>query len=227
MPYQSSTYQVASDLCAASVAEAVACVFFAPAEALKNNAQMIQSISSKLPASANVQSHRASGVQFASIQAFKKFKNIRQLWSGYFALLAHHLPYTAIQMPLYEGLKGHIAQSAIARRSLFPSDKSSDGKHYQVVGSATIASVSGAISGGVAAVLTAPTDMLKTRVNLDAHDQNLPQNSRIMHAARSIFITEGFRGFFRGCGINIFMGIVGSGMWLGLYEGTKSWLSYD
>ncbi|KAJ5216147.1 mitochondrial carrier domain-containing protein [Penicillium cinerascens] len=226
MPYQPSTYQVASDFCAASVAEAVACVFFAPAEALKNNAQMIQSISS-VPASANSQSHRASGVQFASIQAFKKFKNIKQLWSGYFALLAHHLPYTAIQMPLYEVLKGHMAQSTITRPFLLPSDKSPDRKYSQVVGSAMIASVSGAISGGIAAVLTAPTDMVKTRVNLDAPNQNLPQKSRIMHAARNIFITEGFRGFFRGCGINIFMSIVGSGMWLGLYEGTKSWLSYD
>lgn len=90
--------------------------------------------------------------------------------SLYFALLAHHLPYTAIQMPLYEALKGHVAQSAITKRFLLPSDKSPDRKNSQVVGSATIASVSGAISGGIAAVLTAPTDMLKTRVNLDASE---------------------------------------------------------
>ncbi|KAJ5661951.1 uncharacterized protein N7477_009567 [Penicillium maclennaniae] len=224
-PHQTSSYGVISDLCAASVAEAVACVFLAPAEALKNNAQMIQSTSLKAPTS-TTQGHKRASVRSASIQAFKKFKSVRQLWSGYFALLAHHLPFTAIQMPIYEILKNHISQSVTFQRTLLSRTSDIDVKHYQVINSVTNAAASGAMAGGIATVLTAPTDMLKTRVNLDASDQSFPQKSRIMHAARNIFATEGFRGFFRGCGINIFMGVVGSGVWLGLYEGTKTWLSH-
>lgn len=226
MPYQPSTYRVLSDICAASVAEAVACVFFAPAEALKNNAQMIQSTSTKI-SSYSSQSHYNTSSRSATVQAFKKFKNVRQLWSGYFALLAHHLPYTAIQMPIYEILKDHMSQLAASQRSLLSSAHEIDMKQYQIINSATNAAASGAIAGGIATVLTAPTDMLKTRVNLDASDQSIPQKNRIMHAVRNIFATEGFRGFFRGCGINIFMGVVGSGVWLGLYEGTKTWLSHE
>ena len=225
MPHQTGSYGVISDFCAASVAEAVACVFFAPAEALKNNAQMIQSTAVKTPTSAS-QDHKKRSSQSATIQAFKKFKSVRQLWSGYFALLAHHLPYTAIQMPIYEILKDRMSQSVFFQRQLLFSTSDIDVKHYQVINSATKAAASGAIAGGIATVLTAPTDILKTRVNLDASDQSIPQRNRIMHAARDIFATEGFRGFFRGCGINIFMGVVGSGMWLGLYEGTKTWLSH-
>ncbi|KAJ5136656.1 hypothetical protein N7448_005210 [Penicillium atrosanguineum] len=225
MPHQTSSYRVFSDFCAASVAEAVACVFFAPAEALKNNAQMIQSTSTKFPTSAS-QSHQKASPQSATVQAFKKFKNVRQLWSGYFALLAHHLPYTAIQMPIYEILKDHMSQSVILQRSLISTTRDMDMKHSQVINSATNAAASGAVAGGIATVLTAPTDMLKTRVNMDASDQSILQRNRIMHAARSILAAEGFRGFFRGCGINIFMGVVGSGVWLGLYEGTKTWLSH-
>jgi hypothetical protein len=201
--------------------------FLRPAEALKNNAQMIQSISSKVPASTTSQKNSSSSIRFASVQAFKKFQNIRQLWSGYFALLAHHLPYTAIQMPIYEVLKGYFAQSTITRQPLLHNCQESDKKYYQIVTNATNASVSGAIAGGIAAVLTAPTDMVKTRVNLDAPDQSLPQSNRVLNAARSIIATEGLRGLFRGCGINIFMGVVGSGVWLGLYEGSKTWLSYE
>jgi solute carrier family 25 S-adenosylmethionine transporter 26 len=226
MPYQPRTYGVLSDLCAASVAEAVACVFFAPAEALKNNAQMIQSTYTKVPSS-STQSHDNTSSRSATIQAFKKFKNVKQLWSGYFALLAHHLPYTAIQMPIYEILKTHMSQLAVSQRSLLSNVHEIDMKQYQIINSATNAAASGAIAGGIATVLTAPTDMLKTRVNLDASDQSIPQKNRIMHAARNIFATEGLRGFFRGCGINIFMGVVGSGVWLGLYEGTKTWLSHE
>ncbi|KAJ6127185.1 hypothetical protein N7523_002797 [Penicillium sp. IBT 18751x] len=224
-PHQTSSYGVISDLCAASVAEAVACLFFAPAEALKNNAQMIQTTSLKAPKS-TTPGHKRASVQSASIQAFKKFKSVRQLWSGYFALLAHHLPFTAIQMPIYEILKDHISQSVTFQRTLLSRTSDIDVKHYQVINSVATAAASGAMAGGIATVLTAPTDMLKTRVNLDASDQSLPQKGRIMHAARNIFATEGFRGFFRGCGINIFMGVVGSGVWLGLYEGTKTWLSH-
>lgn len=225
MPHQTSSYRVLSDFCAASVAEAVACVFSAPAEALKNNAQMIQSTALKTPTSAS-QGHKKRSAQSATIQAFKKFKSVRQLWSGYFALLAHHLPFTAIQMPIYEMLKDHMSQSVLVQQPLLSRTSDIDLKHYQVINSATNAAASGAIAGGIATVLTSPSDMLKTRVNLDASDQSIPQRHRIMHAARNILATEGFRGFFRGCGINIFMGVVGSGVWLGLYEGTKIWLSY-
>ncbi|KNG83257.1 hypothetical protein ANOM_008267 [Aspergillus nomiae NRRL 13137] len=227
--HESSSAQVFSDFCAASVADLAACAVFAPADALKHNAQMIQS--QQPDASSHVAGGETGGVaQKATQLAFKKFINPRQLWNGYPALVAHSLPVSAIQMPLYEALRCRISEYRFGVREEGSGRLRDYGKkqvHLTIGEAASTAAISAAVSGSVASVLTAPMDMVRTRIMLDAADTTAPQKKRMINAVREIIRTDGPRGLFRGCAVNTFMAAVGSGLYFGLYESTKWWLSSD
>ncbi|KJK61447.1 Mitochondrial carrier protein [Aspergillus parasiticus SU-1] len=218
-----------SDFCAASVADLAACGVYAPADALKHNAQMIQSY--QPDASARVAGGRVGGVaQKATRLAFKKFINPRQLWSGYPALVAHSLPVSAIQMPLYETFRYRISEYRFGDREKVLERSRDYGKkqaHSTIGEAAATAAISAAASGGIASVLTAPMDIVRTRIMLDAADTTAPQKKRMINTVREIIRTDGPRGLFRGCAINTFMAAVGSGLYFGLYESTKWWLGSD
>ncbi|KAF5865183.1 hypothetical protein ETB97_005087 [Aspergillus alliaceus] len=227
---ESSSAQFISDLCAASAADLAACVVFAPADALKHNAQMIQS--AQPDASGRVARARPGGIaQKATTLALQKFINSpRQLWSGYPALVAHSLPLSAIQMPLYEVFKHHITDYRFGARERAletPRDYGTKKTHMTIGEASTTAALSAAVAGGIASVLTAPMDVVCTRIMIDAADTNAPQKKRIANAAREIIRTDGLRGLFRGCAIHSFMLAAGSGLYFGLYEGTKYWLNSD
>ncbi|KAE8163087.1 mitochondrial carrier domain-containing protein [Aspergillus tamarii] len=227
--HKSSSAQIFSDFCAASVADLAASGVYAPADALKHNAQMIQSHQSD--ASAHVAGGKIGGVaQKATRLAFKKFINPKQLWSGYPALVAHSLPVSAIQMPLYETFRSRMSEYRLRTREEVLERPRGYGKkqvHLTLEEAAATAAISAAVSGGIASVLTAPMDMVRTRIMLDAADITVPQKKRMINAVREIVRTDGPRGLFRGCAINTFMAAVGSGLYFGLYESTKWWLGSD
>ncbi|KAF7595036.1 hypothetical protein BBP40_007439 [Aspergillus hancockii] len=181
--HDSNSAQVFSDMCAASVADLAACVVYAPADALKHNAQMIQSDHASGPASGK----KLGGITLKATRlALKKFIHPRQLWSGYPALI----------------------DLAITEAGM-------------------VAATSAAVAGGIAGVLTAPMDLVRTRIMIDASDTNAPQENRIINAVREILRADGAKGLFRGCAISSFMLAVGSGLYFGFYEGTKCWLNSD
>lgn len=218
------------NLCAASIAEGVACLVYAPADALKHNAQMIEPHHGNAP---GIAVQRRIGVisNNATSLAFKKFSTLKQLWGGYAALLAHSLPLSAIQMPLYEALRHHIAGRRLRRSEkdsssdLLLSDERSMGLNMNLMDTAVIAAQSAGIAGAIASILTAPMDIVTTRIMIDAPVTSEPQGKRIVNVVREIVRTEGLKGLFRGCGINCSMIAVGSGLYFGLYEAGKFWLN--
>ncbi|OGM44922.1 mitochondrial carrier protein [Aspergillus bombycis] len=222
--HESSSARLFSDFCAASVADLAACAVFAPADALKHNAQMIQSHQPDA-------SPRVGGVaQKATRLAFKKFINPKQLWNGYPALVAHSLPMSAIQMPLYEALRCRIFEYRFGAREEGSERLRDYGRkqaHLTIGEAAGTAAISAAVSGCIASVLTAPMDMVRTRIMLDAADTTAPQKKRMINAVREIIRTDGPRGLFRGCAVNTFMAAIGSGLYFGLYESAKWWLRSD
>ncbi|KAI6713033.1 hypothetical protein JHW43_004404 [Diplocarpon mali] len=136
---------------ASASAELVSCFILTPAEVLKQNAQMIRKPTS------------SSGVKTAfqpsvSLQALKQFKRPSQLFRGYTALAARNLPFTAMQFPMFEHLKESI-KAYREQNGTYSGD---------LIETALMTAVSAGCAGSVAAVITTPVDVVKTRIMLSA-----------------------------------------------------------
>ncbi|RPA91083.1 mitochondrial carrier [Choiromyces venosus 120613-1] len=155
----------------------------------------------------------------ASIRAFQRI-GVRNLWRGYGTLVGRNLPFTAMQFPVFEALK----------KRLIP--VGSRGVKDVAVG----AGLSAGIAGSIAAVLTTPIDVVKTRVMLSAGVKDTTKLEEVIEAkkqgrgssvkdvVREVVKEEGFKGFWRGGALRGVWALVGSGLYLGSYEGAKVWL---
>ena len=99
----------------------------------------------------------------ATLQTLAKFRsNPFALWRGYTALAGRNLPFTALQFPMFERLREGI-KAYRARRGL------SSGGIWE---SGWITAVSAGAAGSVAAVVTTPVDVVKTRIMLAAGESS-------------------------------------------------------
>lgn len=170
---------------ASGTAEMASCLVLTPAEVIKQNAQMIRSGSDSDPA-------RSGGWRNStSVQAFHKLAApgdaggpARRLLTGYTALVARNLPFTALQFPIFEALRRRIWESRDRRANATQTVK--DGQHgiagvERKVEQGAVArglleiglvnGASAALSGAVAAVVTSPADTVKTRMMLFSGDE--------------------------------------------------------
>jgi solute carrier family 25 S-adenosylmethionine transporter 26 len=139
---------------ASSIAELVSCAILTPAEVIKQNAQMVDS-------------SKASSTN-ATIQTLSKFRsNPLALWRGYTALAGRNLPFTALQFPMFERLREEVGVYR-ENRGL---------KTGTLLESGLITAVSAGTAGSIAAVITTPIDVIKTRIMLAAADSS-PQDSQ-------------------------------------------------
>ena len=134
---------------ASSIGELVSCLILTPAEVLKQNAQMVQK-----SASASAQAFDGN----ATIQALRKFNKPSRLWRGYTALVARNLPFTAMQFPMFEHLKKNIL--------MYREQKGTSSGTLLEKG--TVTAISAGAAGSIAAVITTPVDVVKTRIMLSA-----------------------------------------------------------
>ncbi|KAK5221963.1 hypothetical protein LTR72_006219 [Exophiala xenobiotica] len=221
VPANSSIYlpQPAQHALASSGAELVSCAILTPAEVLKQNAQMLSS------------GKKGS----TSLQVFKTFrKQPAKLWRGYTALAARNLPFTGLQFPVFESLKTYFMARRKARKGA-PVDG--------ILERASITAMSAGIAGSGAAWVTTPIDVVKTRIMLAASVDDPPPkqetkgkpSSFLMHGiqssrksgfavAKEILNTEGVRGLFRGALLRGCWTALGSGLYLGCYEGGRFYL---
>ncbi|RDW66283.1 mitochondrial carrier protein-like protein [Coleophoma cylindrospora] len=223
---------------ASAVAELVSCFILTPAEVLKQNAQMFRQSSN------SAQMGRANLFQQSSVtlEALKHFKKPTQLWRGYGALAARNLPFTAMQFPLYEHLK-------IKLKSRREKQSKSTGSLMET---AVITAVSAGSAGSLAAVITTPIDVVKTRIMLSAAGEgsaaNAPKevneakgigqsltflarrNGGVkksgFEVAQEVFAEAGMKGLFRGAILRAVWTALGSGLYLGVYESGKMWLGH-
>jgi solute carrier family 25 S-adenosylmethionine transporter 26 len=156
-----------------------------------------------LKQNAQVLTREPGGVN-TTIAAFRNLKSMKDLWSGYGALVARNLPYTALQFPVFEMLKARWIT-----------------KEMGVTEWATWAGVAAGSSGSVAAVLTTPVDVIKTRIMLAAGEQ---RNVKVGEVVKEVLRKEGFHGLWRGGALRAVWTFAGSGLFLGTYEGSKLWL---
>lgn len=222
------------DSASSSVAELVSCFILTPAEVLKQNAQMVRK-------PAHGDKSRTSVFQpSATMQALKTFQKPSQLFRGYTALAARNLPFTAMQFPMFEHLKlkakDYRKEKGIATGTIMET--------------ATITGLCAGAAGSIAAVITTPVDVVKTRIMLSAAGTDSEKDAKQMgnqartkeksvealakekggmkktslQVAREIVKEGGVKGLFRGGALRGVWTALGSGLYLGVYESGRVWL---
>ncbi|KAJ4380852.1 hypothetical protein N0V86_004214 [Didymella sp. IMI 355093] len=216
---------------ASSLAELVSCAILTPAEVIKQNAQMVSSSDS----STN-----------ATMQTLRRFQsNPLALWRGYASLAGRNLPFTAMQFPMFErlkqGIKEYRDEKGLTRGT--------------IVESGVITAFSAGSAGAVAAVVTTPVDVLKTRIMLSAAEgessESAPKSGRsngtgknglvdalgesvkksrrgqkgTWQITQDIVQEQGYKGLWRGGALRAVWTFVGAGLYLGAYESGRVYLA--
>lgn len=179
------------------------CMVLAPAEVIKQNAQMIR-------ASSGGSSSRGASTSLQALRQLGGPGAPRRLFTGYTALVARNLPFTALQFPMFEHIRTRLWES----RPGAPGDAG-------LLETGVISGVSAGSAGALAAWITTPTDVVKTRMMLSAGDGRRPGAWAV---SRQVYDQQGIRGFFRGALLRSGWTLLGSGLYLGTYNVAKVWL---
>ncbi|KAI8624596.1 mitochondrial carrier [Xylariaceae sp. FL1651] len=179
-------------MAAASLGEVAACAVRVPTEVVKQRAQAGQHGGSSAGAlRAIVGQYGTSG--FAGVW--------RELYRGWGITVMREVPFTVIQFPLWEAMKGW------SRRR-----KQGGGGSGVIEVSAGESALYGSISGAVAAGITTPLDVLKTRVMLSKERES------VVTVLRDLFANHGVRPFFAGIGPRVMWISAGGAIFLGSYQ---------
>ena len=194
-PYVNGSSQEAGvHILAASLGEIAACAVRVPTEVVKQRAQAKQHPSS-LSAFTFILRQRASH-GFAHVW--------RELYRGWGVTVMRELPFTMIQFPLWEAMKKWSLQQ---RQPPRPADVT-----------AAESAVYGSISGAIAASLTTPLDVLKTRMMLS------PIRVGALTMTARIWTSEGGMAFLSGIGPRTLWISIGGAVFLGSYQWASNLL---
>ncbi len=220
-------------------AELVSCAILTPAEVLKQNAQ--------------VWNGSRDGKRVGSSPTMEVLRQFRSqptnLFRGYTALAARNLPFTGLQFPMFEHLKGYFLERRRRKKLQRRDDEERKGEVSKeevevdgILERAYITAFSAALAGTGAAWITTPIDVLKTRIMLAAGEETKHQEPKpnphsldrtssppaarqsALALTRQILQTEGVRGMFRGALLRSLWTAFGSGLYLGCYEAGRHYL---
>lgn len=180
-------------MAAASAGEVAACAVRVPTEVVKQRAQAGQ-FSSSMAALMGILSQR-SAIGLVGVW--------RELYRGWSITIMREVPFTVIQFPLWEGLK----RWSLAR---------SKGERTRV--SAPESALFGSMAGAVAAGVTTPLDVLKTRLMLAR--ERVPATEMLAKILRD----SGPRAFFAGIGPRVMWISIGGAVFLGSYQWASNQL---
>ena len=182
---------------AASIGEAAACLVRVPTEVVKSKMQTNATGSSTLTSTIQlVLSEKGDTRAFAS--------NIfGGLYRGYGITLMREVPFAFIQFPLYERFKVEW------------------GKIQGYETSPIQAATCGSISGGIAAGLTTPLDVIKTRLMLGT-DKNGVQYKGAGDVVQRLMHEEGSKIFLSGIQPRVMWISIGGFVFFGAYESYRS-----
>jgi len=170
---------------AASAGEVAACAVRVPTEVVKQRAQAVQAPSSL--------------AALRSILHLRRSVGLRGVWGemyrGWSITVMREVPFTVIQFPLWEGMKEWRMSTTGTRTA-----------------TAVESGVFGSLAGAVAAGVTTPLDVLKTRMMLARERQAL------VPLTMQILKESGPKAFFAGIGPRILWISAGGAIFLGSYQ---------
>lgn len=171
----------------------------------------------------------------------------RTLFRGYLALLGRNLPFTAIQFPLYEHLRGILSRAVGLKAGTRASDGGVEDVHAddaqssssnenatsapqsEFVKAGLVSGASAAIAGSIAAAVTTPVDVAKTRIMLGSDGASSSSSSSsastrgVLSTMRNIAQKEGALALMRGGALRSAWTALGAGVYLGSYEAGRLW----
>lgn len=219
-------------MAAASLGEIAACAVRVPTEVIKQRAQAGQHGGSSLSSLRAILRHRnghGHGHGHGHSSTLSAWATVwRELYRGWGITVLREVPFTIIQFPIWEGLKSYsrrrrrekqqeqqqlLDPAAASRASSRSSsdDNNNNNNNNGDVGAAESA-LYGSIAGAVAAGITTPLDVLKTRVMLSS------QKTSVAEVVVSILRQHGIRPFFAGIGPRVAWISVGGAVFLGSYQ---------
>lgn len=139
-------------------------------------------------------------------QAYKNEGLRKGVYRGFGTTIMREVPFSFIQFPLWEYLK--LQWEPLTGLPLTP----------------VSVAVCGAISGGIAAGLTTPLDVIKTRIMLSESNS---KNTTISKLIKSIVREKGIRGLFAGFVPRVMWITLGGAIFFGFYDFTTRLLQND
>ncbi|KAE8350611.1 mitochondrial carrier domain-containing protein [Aspergillus coremiiformis] len=205
----SRTHIILTHSLASSMGEVAACAVRVPTEVVKQRAQAGLFGGSSLLALKDILALRhpdaSRGVRGGYGQV------VRELYRGAGITIAREIPFTVLQFTMWESMK-----EAYARRMQHTS-KSSSGSFVDQVPASTSA-MFGSVAGAIAAGLTTPLDVIKTRVMLARRGDGADGGRvRIKNVVQDIS-REGIGAFWRGIGPRVAWIGIGGAVFLGSYQ---------
>lgn len=177
---------------AASLGEVAACAVRVPTEVVKQRAQAGQHPSSLLALRAILSQHRTIGIPGVWME----------LYRGWSVTIMREVPFTVIQFPLWEAMKEYKRRKS-GRDEI----------------SALESGLFGSASGGIAAAITTPLDVLKTRMMLAR------EKTAMIPLLKQILKDNGPRAFVAGIGPRVLWISAGGAIFLGSYQWAYNSLS--
>jgi solute carrier family 25 S-adenosylmethionine transporter 26 len=188
-----------------------------PTEVIKQRAQAGLFGGSSLAALKDILSLRhaapaSSGSSSAPESAAKRGYGqvVRELYRGAGITIAREIPFTVLQFTMWESMK-----EAYAKRYLIPAGSASSVTETQIP--ASTSAMFGSVAGAIAAGLTTPLDVIKTRVMLARRGDGAGAPVRVKEIVRGI-AREGPGAFWRGITPRVTWIGIGGAVFLGSYQ---------
>lgn len=192
-PMVQKQYAPLVHMLAASIGEVMACLIRVPTELAKQRRQALIGL------------HR-SGLQIL-VDAYKTEGVRRGVYRGFLSTVLRDLPFSFIELPIWEYLKKIVAES--------------NGGQITAFQGAMCGSAAGAIAG---AIMT-PLDVAKTRIML-AERNSGAHKLNIRPVLASVYREAGPRGLFAGLLPRTAAFTLGGFMYFGAYDYGKLWCNY-
>ena len=136
---------------------------------------------------------------FSGISSILKEEGFRGFFAGYGATLLRDVPYTMLELGLYENIKSFIRSS----------------KNLQNLSNTDELSAA-AITGAVTGYITTPLDLVKTKIMSGSSE-----SSGILDIFRNIYSSQGMSGLFAGSVARVAWLLPFTTIYLGVYEVSK------
>ncbi|XP_047539996.1 S-adenosylmethionine mitochondrial carrier protein-like isoform X2 [Vanessa atalanta] len=189
-PMVKTQYAPLVHMLAASVGEVLACIIRVPTEIAKQRKQTYTG------------SEKRSSIRIL-VHAFHTDGFRNGVYRGFLSTVVRDLPFSFIELPLWELFKTLIKDRNDGQITSFQSG------------------LSGSAAGALAAAATTPLDLAKTRIML-ADDYAATRKVRIRPVLADIYLQAGLRGLFAGVAPRMTAFMVGGFVFFGIYDYSKN-----